>query len=160
MGGDHTSLGGEPLSLPGRLPSGAQLRRDPPPRPPAPPPPGSPRRRAGVAAEAQLQSRHPTWGPSVWGAWASLPPPAGCPPPPPRGCLEEGKMNRALKAKCPALKFYLLLFLRCSRLPDIPVALAMQSQPFSLHVDPSETWPSCLLSRLTSCPSFGSPSRS
>lgn len=50
-------------------------------------------------------------------------------------------MRRALNAKCPALKFYLLLFLRCSRLPDIPVALAMQSQPFSRHVDRSETWP-------------------
>lgn len=36
LGGDHTSLGGEPLSLPGRLPSGAQLRRDPPPRGPQP----------------------------------------------------------------------------------------------------------------------------
>ena len=50
-------------------------------------------------------------------------------------------MRRALNAKSPALKCYLILFLRWSRLPDIPVALAMQSQPFSRHVDRSETWP-------------------
>ena len=83
--GDHTSLGWVPLSLPVRLLS-PSLPLGPQPLH-IPPPPREGGFGCGTsAARADTPGLGATWGPSVWGVWASLPPHVGSSP---RGCREE-----------------------------------------------------------------------